>query len=349
MSTRIFACRVPKKPAKSVSRTEVEEAAEIVDEALMAPAPGQVFEPGRGQLPELLADPEMVVWASLEEHGAAEQRLLTEVFQIHPLLVEDALSSGPTPKAEAHDDYLYLILHGLAGTSDADEVHTTDVDFFIGKNFLITHHDKAMPSLDRVRREVASGKWLRKGPMFVAHRLTDLMVDRFLPLIEKLDKDVVAVEEQAMASGGPELLQRIFQLKHTLQGLRRVGVHQREILQRLARGEYPFVPKKARPFWQDVLDHWVRVQDMADTYRDLVSSSLDAYLSMQSHRLNEVMRTLTVISTIMLPLTFITGLYGMNFDYMPGIHWKYGYETAWIVMIAVAVGFWGYSKRRRWI
>ncbi len=349
MATRIFACRVPKKSAPAAPPSAVEEAVEIVGEAKGPSKRATVFEPAWEELPELLRDPEVYIWASLEQHGARERELLTEIFRIHPLLVEDAMSAGPTPKAEAHDDYLYLILHGLAGTSDDNEVHTTDVDFFVGKTFLITHHDKPMPSLERVRREVGSGRWLRKGPMFVAHRLADLMVDRFLPLIEKLDADVVSVEAQAMGSGGPEFLERIFELKHTLQRLRRVGVHQREILQRLARGEYPFVPKKARPFWQDVLDHWVRVQDMADTYRDLVSSSLDAYLSMQSHRLNEVMRTLTVISTIMLPLTFITGLYGMNFDHMPGIHWKYGYETAWVVMVGVAVSFWFYSKRRRWI
>ena len=318
---------------------------------------GEVFEPTPKELPTYMADPDVNVWVSLDQAGAAQRRLLIEVFQLHELLVEDALSVAPTPKVEVHDDYLYLILHGLdveRGTGplgDApEEVQTVDVDFFIGKNFLVTHHRVSMPSLELVRRELKRDpKPLAKGPAFLAHRLADLMIDEFLPLMERLDKEIVAVEESAVKDPDPKLLPRIFSLKHTLQRLRRVGIHQREILHRLSEGKLPYVPKKARPFFRDVEDHFVRVMDLNESYRGLVSSSLDAYLSMQSHRLNEVMKILTVISTIMLPLTFITGLYGMNFDFMPGIHWKYGYEMAWAVMIATAGGFFFFVKRRGWI
>ncbi len=207
-----------------------------------------------------------------------------------------------------------------------------------------------MVSLDKVRREVlGSTKLLQKGPSFVAHRLIDLMVDEYLPLMQRIDREVIAVEQRAVSDPDPKLLEQIFALKHTLQSLRRVGIHQREILSRLSTGVYPRIPKKVRPFFNDVQDHFIRVMDLNESYRDLVSSSLDAYLSMQSHRLNEVMKILTVISTIMLPLTFITGLYGMNFDFMPLIHWKYGYEFAWLVMIATAGSFWFFGKRRGWI
>lgn len=310
------------------------------------------------QLEELMRDPDVRVWVSLEETGKQHRELLTDVFKLHPLLVEDALDIAPTPKAEVHDDYLYLILHGLRNDEKKDrskmsgpvEVETVDVDFFIGDDFLVTHHRLPLPSLERVRREVAgNAKLLHTGPAYVAHRLIDLMVDEYLPLMEHIDREVVMVEEQAVRDPDPKLLEQIFSLKHTLQSLRRVGIHQREILARLSQGVYPRIPKKVRPFFNDVQDHFIRVMDLNESYRDLVSSSLDAYLSMQSHRLNEVMKILTVISTIMLPLTFITGLYGMNFDHMPLIHWEYGYEMAWLVMIGTAAGFWAFGKRRRWI
>lgn len=303
-----------------------------------------------------MQDPEVRVWISLDQQGPQHRGILTDVLKLHPLLVEDALDVAPTPKAEVHDDYLYLILHGLRSDGkDADgdgrsDVETVDVDFFLGQDFLVTHHRLPMVSLDKVRREVlGSTKLLQKGPSFVAHRLIDLMVDEYLPLMQRIDREVIAVEQRAVSDPDPKLLEQIFALKHTLQSLRRVGIHQREILSRLSTGVYPRIPKKVRPFFNDVQDHFIRVMDLNESYRDLVSSSLDAYLSMQSHRLNEVMKILTVISTIMLPLTFITGLYGMNFDFMPLIHWKYGYEFAWLVMIATAGSFWFFGKRRGWI
>ncbi len=167
--------------------------------------------------------------------------------------------------------------------------------------------------------------------------------------MEHIDEEIASVEGAAVNDPDPKLLRRIFALKHILQRLRRVGLHQKTILRRLSAGELPHVPDEARPFFRDVDDHFVRVMDLTESYGDLVASSLEAYLSMQSHRLNEVMKILTIISTIMLPLTFITGLYGMNFDAMPGIHWEYGYQMAWFVMLASSVGSFVWMKRKGWI
>jgi len=321
---RIFACRTP------------------------AEGPPEVFEPGVDELPALRAEG-VTLWVSLDEGDESAVGLLTDVFALHELLIEDALTVAPTPKAEVHDDYLYLIVHGLAADLE-HEVRTVDVDFFLGDRFLLTHHREVLPSLERVRADVMRNpKLLKKGPVYLMHHLMDVMVDRFLPLMERLDKEVVAIEERVVSDPDPKLLQRIFELKHTLQKLHRVGLHQRVILERLANAGYPRIPKKARPFFRDVLDHFVRVMDLNESYRELVSSSMDAYLSMQSHRLNEVMKILTVISTVMLPLTFVTGLYGMNFDRMPLIHWRYGYEFAWAIMIAFAVGSYVFMKRRGWL
>ncbi len=299
-----------------------------------------------------MADEDVTIWVSLDQAGEAERVLLTDVFELHELLVEDALSIAPTPKVEVHEGYLYLILHGLATATGKEvlERDTIDVDFFLGDRFLVTHHRTPVESLRVARQEIRRDPaLLRRGPSFVAHRLADMMVDELLPWMERIDEEVASVEGAAVDDPDPKLLRRIFSLKHILQRLRRVGMHQKTILRRLSDGALPHVPVDARPFYRDVDDHFVRVMDLCESYEDLVASSLEAYLSMQSHRLNEVMKILTIISTIMLPLTFITGLYGMNFDSMPGIHWKYGYEMAWFVMLASSVGGYLWMKRKRWV
>ncbi|MEM9069768.1 MAG: magnesium/cobalt transporter CorA [Myxococcota bacterium] len=309
---------------------------------------GAVFEPSPAELAALMDERGVTVWVSLDKAGEAQRDLLMNVLKLHELLVEDALSVAPTPKAEIHDDYLYLILHGVL--EKGSNVQMVDVDLFVGADFLITHHRVDLPSLGEVRKEVQrDAELLRRGPAFVAHRLIDAMIDAYVPTMDRLDAEVVAIEEAVVRDPDPKLLERIFAMRHTLQRIHRVGLHQRRILGQLSAGSLPFVPKLAQPFFRDVEDHFVRVVDLNDTYRELVSASSEAYLSMQSHRLNDVMKILTVISTIMLPLTFVTGLYGMNFDAMPLIHWRYGFEGAMGLMLLSALLSFLWMKRRRWI
>lgn len=302
-------------------------------------------------LPELLADEDVTVWVCLDEQNASAQRVLEEVFSFHPLLIEDAFADATTPKIEDYGDYLYVIIHGLTDADPGDgEVHTADLDLFIGADYLITHEAQGFDVVEKAREAVRRDpELLARGPAYVAHRIVDGLVDEFLPMMERLDAEIDAIEEAVVREPNPKLLESIFRMKHSLQRIRRVGMHQRSLLDRLANRPHRLIPEDSRPFFRDVLDHFVRVVDLTEVYRDLIGSSLDAYLSMQSHRLNEIMRILTVISTIMLPLTFITGLYGMNFDFMPGLHWEYGYETSLIVMVSIVVAMVVYFRRRRWI
>ena len=299
-----------------------------------------------------MQDPDVLVWVSLDQAGEREKALLTDVFHLHELLVEDALNVAPTPKAESHAGYLYVILHGLHpdGKSKPGDIRTVDVDFFLGEDFIVTHHRVALPSLEVVRKEITRDPaLLRRGPAFVAHRLADLMVDEFLPVMEVLDNEIIQIEEAVIHRPEPTLLERIFATKHSLQRLYRIGIHQRQILRRLSEGSLPHVPAETQPFWRDIDDHFVQVSDLNDSYRELLSASSEAYLTMQSHHLNDVMKILTVISTVMLPLTFVTGLYGMNFDRMPLVHWDFGFEGAVAAMLLSAVGSFWWMKRKRWI
>lgn len=302
------------------------------------------------ELPSLVADDDVCIWVLLDTQKQAAHRLLVDIFRIHPLLAEDALTVAAMPKHEEHPNVLYINVHGLADGSLSTDLRSVDVDLFLGDRFLITHHREENSALRGAYEAVVRDpQLLARGPAYVAHAILDGMIDAFLPLMEIFDREVEKLEGRVVGRSDPSLLERIFQLKHGLQRLHRIGMHQRELLHRLWRDPTPLIPKDLGPFYRDVYDHFVRVTDLTEGYREMVDSSLDGYLGMQSHRLNEIMKVLTIISTVMLPLTFITGLYGMNFDYMPGIHWEFGYQTAWVVMIVVAFSMFLFMKLRHWL
>jgi magnesium transporter len=294
------------------------------------------------------------MWIDLEGKAEDCDRLINDVFKIHPLTVEDIWNEGSMPKIEDFPGYLYVRVHGLGKTVDITELSLLEVDIVIGPTFVLTH-DSTRCTVDAIHKELGrSGtRLLARGPAWIAHAILDNLTDRYLPIIDDFDEAIETLElevvEKAGTPEGKPLLQRIFDLKRSLQSLRRISVHQREVLLRLSRGEFDEVPQEAMPFYRDVFDHFVRVTDLAESYRDLVSASLDAYLSVQSNRMNEVMKTLTLISTIMLPLTFIAGVYGMNFEIMPELKWKYGYAFALGSMALVAGLIVLWFKTRKWL
>jgi magnesium transporter len=305
------------------------------------------------ELPGLMAEPGTIVWVDMLEPGERERKCLEEVFKLHPTVIEDMLADAPTPKLERFPSYLYVVLHALVpGWEKTGDIVISELDVMIGKEFLLTSHGGALPSVEHAwehaRKKPES---MRKGPAYCAYLIADVLTERFLPLMERLDHDIDALETKIMKNPGPQVLEMIFDLKHKLQRLRRLGLHQREVLNRLSRGdrEMEIVPEEVKPFFRDAYDNFVRVVDLNDSFREIVSSSMEAYLSMQGHKLNEIMKVLTLISTIMLPLTFIAGVYGMNFEIMPELHWQYGYFSALGAMGITAIAFFVYFRRKGWI
>ncbi len=308
----------------------------------------ELVEPSLDELPTMLADPSWNIWVDIEGVLTEDmEKLLKDTFNFHPLLIEDIFQES-IPKVEQHEAFLYLIVHGIdPETRDPRSLNTIELDIVLGRRFILTHHDRPMYSVRDVKELVRKRpERLGKGAAYVAHSLLDHVVDRYVPIMDKFDDSIDELEVKILRSPVPTVLEEIFELKRSLQRLRRVSMHQKEILFRLSRGEFDLIPKDARPFYRDVYDHFVGVSELADSYRELVSASLDAYLSMQSNRLNETMRTLTRISTVMLPLTFIAGIYGMNFEYMPELHWKAGYPIALATMAITGIGFLWYFKKR---
>jgi magnesium transporter len=297
------------------------------------------------------------IWIELERQSPEADAML-EHLEIHPLTIEDIYVSGAQPKIDDFPNYLYVVVHGI-GSAKRRKLDLVEVDIIIGENWLLTHDRTGLVADDVGTDLDHSPRMLSKGVAWLAHGLLDRVVDRYLPVIDDLDSEVERLEndvlDKAGTPRGKRVLTRILAFKRTLQELRRMSIHQREILMKLSRGEYEEIPPEALPFYRDVYDHFLRIQDITEGYRDLVTSSLDAYLSVQSNRMNEVVKTLTLMSTVMLPLSFIAGVYGMNFKTekspfnMPELDWYMGYPFALGLMLLVAVGIVIFFKKKGYI
>jgi magnesium transporter len=291
------------------------------------------------------------MWVELQQKDHACDVLLGEQLKLHPLTIEDIWANLSQPKLEDYDNYLYLILHGIGGMQ-AGEIELIELDMVLGPTFVITHDPKHL--VDAVRIELnRSPRLLEKGPAWLAHAIIDTAVDKYMPVIDDLDRQIEDLENEVLMKAGtrrgPPILRRILSFKRMLLTLRRMSIHQREIFLRLARGEFDEIPREAMPFYRDVYDHFLRVTDLVDSYRDLVSNALEGYLSVQSNRMNEIMKTLTLMSTVMLPITFIAGVYGMNFQHMPELSSPWGYPAALTLMAAIVVAALLWFRQKGWI
>jgi magnesium transporter len=315
-----------------------------------------VCDPGLRVIEDLAEVPALLaagtrMWVDSDGEDPAIAAFLTDVLGIHPLAVEDILVDRPTPKVEDYGSYLYVVAHGVTlHPEDLAKAETIEIDVVLSQTWVFTHHRGVCRATQAVQDDLRrSTRTLERGPAYVAHAMLDHLVDYYLPVMDALDERVDALEHEVVESTSQDVVQRIFSLKQGLLRLRRIAVHQREVLQRISRGEFDEIPPAALPFYRDVYDHFVRVADLTDSYRDLLSGALDAYLSVVSNRMNEVMKRLTLVATVMMPLTFIAGVYGMNFDHMPELRWSYGYAFAWGLMILVAIAMILWFRRRKWM
>jgi magnesium transporter len=255
----------------------------------------------------------VTIWVDLEQPTAEESQLLTDVFHFHPLAIEDALSKIHHPKIEPYGGYLYLILHGIDFKEEEHWFATRDVDFFLGPNYLVTVHDGESRSIGAVKGICDKhDRVMAEGPAALMHRIVDGMVDNYRPEIESLEAHMNELEDEAILGGRADLVRDILALKRDLASLRRVVIPQRDAVGRLARREFAAIGDELAYRFRDVYDHLVRLSDETTLLQDRVTGILDAHLSTISNRLNVVMKLLAVMSTIFLPLTVLTGMWGMN-------------------------------------
>lgn len=312
---------------------------------------GQVLTTDRVDPAWLRPDSDALFWVDLAQPTPEEGRILSETFRFHELSVEDALASIHHPKVESYDGYLYTILHGIDFEAARQRFATHDVDFFLGERFLVTVHDGRSRSV-RQAHELCSrnGQVLADGPAGLMHRIVDMMVDNYRPEVEALEDRLEAIEEQVFESPRPELIRQILALKRDVAGLRHTVLPQRDAIGRLARREFPLIPPHTEYRFRDVYDHLVRLSDDAILFQDRITSLLDAHLSSVSNQLNSVMKVLTVIATVFMPLTFMTGLYGMNVT-LP--HFGFGENRFFWVLVGLMLTISGsmlvWFRRRKWI
>jgi magnesium transporter len=291
------------------------------------------------------------LWVDIAAPSIPESLILSDTFAFHRLSVEDAMSAVQYPKIEAYDGYLYVILHGIDFHPDATGLATHDVDFFLGASYLVTVHDGHSPAIKSLVDSVERNpKLMHEGPVALFHRLVDSMVDSYRPEVEKLEERIDQLEDAVFERPGRTLVREILRAKREVAGLRRVVIPQRDVVSRLARRDYVDISTDMSFRFRDVYDHLVRVADDATIFQDRITGVLDAYLTSTSNRLNEVMKVLTVMSTIFMPLTLLSGLWGMNVV-LPRFPGSDALQFWWLsgIMTVVVIGMLAVFRLRRWI
>lgn len=305
-----------------------------------------------GQLPALLEDDSSVIWIDLENPDAADEVALMNVFHFHPVTLEDCREDRNYPKAEEFPGYLYFIVHGVQANTTADRFNTIELDGFLGRNYVITYHHDVFRSINNVKQLIRTTPVpCRRGAGYLLYQVLDQIVDYYTPVLDEFDSRIDKLEEDIFSLRRPNnaILTDIMDLKRAVLRLRRISARQKEIFYRMGRGEFEIIDESMLPFFRDIHDHVIRMVDLSESYRDLIGGALDAYLSVVSNRMNEIMKVLTIFSAIMLPLTFIAGVYGMNFDNMPELHSTNGYFAVLAVMVIVAIGMLYFFWRRGWL
>ena len=299
------------------------------------------IEPGSG----------VYVWVDLDRTTPEEARVLTDVFRFHKLAVEDALSELHHPKIESYGDYLYLILHGIDFSASEHCFTTKDIDFFLGPQFLVTVHPGVSRSIGKVGDVCGrDSRILGEGPGMLLYRIVDTMVDNYRPEVDKLSQRLDELEDEVFEKPNTQLARAILNFKKDISSLRQVVLPQRDAVGRLARREFPLISEPLAYGFRDVHDHLVRLSDEAMFFHDRITSILDAHLSAISNQLNQVMKVLTIIATLFMPLTVFTGMYGMNVT-LPHLPGGDRAQFWWIlgIMLAMSLGMLGFFRSKKWI
>lgn len=293
-----------------------------------------------------------VSWLSVD--GSHQVEVLQEIgdcLGIHPLIMEDILDTSQRPKMEDFESYLFIELNMLLWDQDQSRVEAEQVSLILGENYVVTFQEFEKDAFDPVRKHIREGisRLNKNGADYLAYSLIDAIVDHYFLILENLGEKIEFLEDKLVTAPGPGTLQSIHELKRELIFLRKSVWPLREVIGSLERGDSQLFSESSLIYLRDVYDHTIQIIDTVETFRDMVSGMLDIYLSSVSNRLNEVMKVLTIIATVFMPLSFIVGLYGMNFDYMPELKWHWGYFMVWGVIVLLVVGMLYYFRRKKWL
>ena len=298
----------------------------------------------------LLREKPTVTWVNVDGvHGVDILQELGECFGLHPLVLEDIANTEQRPKTEDFADYVFIVLKML--DYEDGEVGTEQMSLILGPDYVLSFQEREGDVFKSVRERIrnAKGRIRKSGPDYLAYALLDAVVDNYFVILERIGERVGSLEEALIENPKPETLQSIHEMKREMIILRKSVWPLREVVNGFERTDPPLVRESTRVFLKDVYDHTIQVIDAVETYRDVLSGMLDLYLSTVSNRMNEVMKVLTIIATIFIPLTFVAGIYGMNFQFMPELGWHWSYPLVWLVMVIVALSMLAFFRRKRWL
>lgn len=293
-----------------------------------------------------------VKWINIEGlHDVEMIEKIGQHFNLHPLTLEDILNTGQRPKSDDFDDYTYIVFKMLRYEEKEQEVRSEQVSLIIGADFLISFQEMAGDVFDSVRNRIKNGKGRirRLSSDYLAYTLMDAVVDHYFLILEIFGEKIEFLEDEILENPTPRALESIYEMRGEMIYLRRQIWPMREILSRLEKGASPFIRESTGMYLKDIYDHTIQVMDSIESFRDILAGLLDIYLSTISNKMNEVMKVLTIIATLFIPITFVAGVYGMNFKYMPELDWRWGYFAVWLIMIAVAVIMLFFFRKKRWL
>jgi magnesium transporter len=293
-----------------------------------------------------------VTWLNVT--GIHEVRIIEKLgqyFDLHPLLMEDIVHTGQRPKLEDYEKYLFVVLEMLFYDQGENEVLAEQVSLVLGPTFVISFQESEGDVFNALRERIrtAKGRIRKLGSDYLAYSLIDAIVDNYFLVLEKIGERIEVLQDEVLSDPGPETLLVIQETKRDLIFLRKCVWPLREAISALQRIESSLITQSVTPYLRDVYDHTIQIIDNIESFRDMASATLDIYLSSVSNKMNEVMKVLTIIATIFIPLTFVAGIYGMNFKYMPELEWRWGYFAVWGIVVVLAVLMLIGFRRKRWL
>jgi len=297
-----------------------------------------------------LADTAGLLWVDFCETTPEDGEVLADVFGFHSLAVEDCVETAiHPPKIDDYGSHIFALFHGINHGAKSDIVETAELALFIGANFVVSNHNFRLYSVEEVRYQVETdARLMQRGPAWLAYTLIDALVDNIQPTIELMTEIAADIEEDAIRQPSHSTSEAILLLKRSVRRVHRTIVPERELLNRISRGEYPVIHADSLVYFRDVYDHMVRIEDLNLSVKESADNALSTYLTAIANRQNETMKVLAVVGAIFLPLTLLSGIYGMNFDYMPELRWQWAYFAVLTIMASVVLGallvFW----RRGW-
>ncbi len=272
-------------------------------------------------------------------------------FDIHPLVLEDIVNTDQRPKIEGFEKYLFFVLKMFYVDENNYELQSEQISIILGQNYVLSFQEKVGDVFDSVRERIrqSKGRIRKMGNDYLAYALIDAIVDNYYVILEKIGEKVESIEENLVLNPSPETLQNIYNLKREMIYLRKSVWPIREVINGLIREESKLIKKETHIFLRDLYDHTIQIIETIETFRDMIAGMLDIYMSSISNKMNEVMKVLTIFAAIFIPLTFIVGIYGMNFQYMPELEWKWGYPIVILIMIIISIIMLYYFKKKKWM